>query len=341
MEFSPSAHFLFRKNNININGSDFQSKEELFKAVSASPFLQSCKDPAASPTQKQEREEQAPKKPYVFLSHSHKDVQLARDLASWMKDQGIRVLLEDGFNAGNDWADQLSLRIAECAHFMPLITKNYVASVMCQKELTLATVKRKRILPLFAEDFDLPTDFELMLTIYQGVHRTHFKGDEDFFKAVTTLPMLRDCQEKTAPAPAKESTEASTEASKKEELKEEEKNTTEQVPPKKEQEVQPSNIHKEPPVSYTPKTEEDFTTDGCLLEKEEHRAERKEIRMLLLYAKELLEKGEQDHARQRLYSAVISSEELFKKNGQREELQALEEAHKLLSESFFSSDTSA
>ena len=63
----------------------------------------------------------------------------------------------------------------------------------------------------------------------------------------------------------------------------------------------------------------------------------RELIDFLLYAKELLEKGEQDHARQRLYSAVISSEELFKKNGQREELQALEEAHKLLSESFFSS----
>ena len=284
--------------------------------------------PASVPSQESAKKQS--KDPYIYISYSHKDQEAARALVNRLSSKGINVRFDEGIEAGTEWVEYIANMVTECAHFMPLISQNYVVSQTCTQELSFAAHLKKKILPLYMEDTKLPNGIELLLSIYQGVFRSNFGSEQDFFEAVSTLPMLKDCQKNPSaaekiPVPAEEQVPKTKQAPSPQKQESAPKEQAPQNSPPKEASApaakgeEPTAAKKQP----APTSPED--------------ARRKEIRMLLLYAKELLEKGEQDHARQRLYSAVISSEELFKELGQKEDLNALEEAHGMLAESFLSS----
>ncbi|UYV62796.1 hypothetical protein LAZ67_2001972 [Cordylochernes scorpioides] len=61
----------------------------------------------------------------------------------------VRVMINiDDIKSGEDWSDKLGQAVNECQLFIPLITPSYGLTKWTDKELKLADMKRKKIIPI-------------------------------------------------------------------------------------------------------------------------------------------------------------------------------------------------
>ena len=75
--------------------------------------------------------------------------QHARQLKSELQDLGCNVFLDvDEIEGGHDWADALNNAVLNCDLFVPLITPNYGYTQWTNREVKLADIKKKQIIPI-------------------------------------------------------------------------------------------------------------------------------------------------------------------------------------------------
>lgn len=75
--------------------------------------------------------------------------QHARQLKSELQDLGCNVFLDvDEIEGGHDWADALNNAVLNCDLFVPLITPNYGYTQWTNREVKLADIKKKSIIPI-------------------------------------------------------------------------------------------------------------------------------------------------------------------------------------------------
>ena len=75
--------------------------------------------------------------------------QHARQLKSELQDLGCNVFLDiDEIEGGHDWADALNSAVLNCDLFVPLITPNYGYTQWTNREVKLADIKKKQIIPI-------------------------------------------------------------------------------------------------------------------------------------------------------------------------------------------------
>ena len=75
--------------------------------------------------------------------------QHARQLKSELQDLGCNVFLDvDEIEGGHDWADALNNAVLNCDLFVPLITPNYGYTQWTNREVKLADIKNKQIIPI-------------------------------------------------------------------------------------------------------------------------------------------------------------------------------------------------
>lgn len=92
----------------------------------------------------------------VFISHAHKDEELAQTLVralifgSGLESDEIRCtsFAPTGLSPGTDIAEGLRKDLKRCNYFMPLITKNVASSEFVLFEIGAAWVLDKEVLPL-------------------------------------------------------------------------------------------------------------------------------------------------------------------------------------------------
>lgn len=66
-----------------------------------------------------------------------------------MTDLGLRVFLDvDEIEHGDDWQDTLNEAVLNCDLFVPLITPNYGLTLWTNREVKLADIKEKKIIPI-------------------------------------------------------------------------------------------------------------------------------------------------------------------------------------------------
>ena len=64
--------------------------------------------------------------PYVFVSYSHTDIELAYAEIAWLQDHGFNVWWDEGISPGSEWSDVLADAIQGCATFLYFITPRSV-----------------------------------------------------------------------------------------------------------------------------------------------------------------------------------------------------------------------
>ncbi len=113
----------------------------------------------------------------IFLSYSRKDAAHADDLTARLRDKGLDVWIDrQGIEGAERWATEIVEGIRACSTFMVLLSPNSIESEHVLKELSLASEKRKRLLPVDLAPTELPSSFEYALAGLQRVPISDFEG---------------------------------------------------------------------------------------------------------------------------------------------------------------------
>ncbi len=140
--------------------------------------------------------------PDIFISYSRKDSEPALVLAERLRSQGLDCWIDQrGIEGAERWATEIVEGIRACPTFLVLLSPNSVASEHVLRELSIASEKRKRLLPVDLLATELPASFEYALAglqrvaigDFEGIVRAHAHGVEhvnirDDRKSLMILP---------------------------------------------------------------------------------------------------------------------------------------------------------
>ena len=107
--------------------------------------------------------------PFVFLSYSHFDKQIAESVIVGLKRKMCRVFYDEGLTPGESWNDELAEMVIKCNCFVVLLTTDSASSKYVRAELNYAIAKDKTIIPILIGNTQLPSGIEMMIGPYQSI----------------------------------------------------------------------------------------------------------------------------------------------------------------------------
>src|ERR1035437_9667091 len=115
--------------------------------------------------------------PDIFISYSRKDSAQAEQLAEQLTSAGLSCWIDkSGIVGAEQWATEIVEGIRACTTFILLLSHNSITSDNVLRELSLASEKRKRVLPVDLEPSVLPSSFEYPLAGLQRVAISDFES---------------------------------------------------------------------------------------------------------------------------------------------------------------------
>src|SRR3954454_22377163 len=101
----------------------------------------------------------------IFISHSSRDVDRAREVLAWLTANGwddvfLDLDPERGIAAGQRWKDALQKAAQRCEVVLALVSKNWLASSWCKAEIDSARLMGKKIIIALigADKSEVPVD---------------------------------------------------------------------------------------------------------------------------------------------------------------------------------------
>ena len=86
------------------------------------------------------------KRPYVFISYSHRDSDRVLEIISVLNDRKLRLWYDEGIPAGSDWPKNIELHMRGCAAVLFFVSETALASPNCFSEIKTAAALKKPIL---------------------------------------------------------------------------------------------------------------------------------------------------------------------------------------------------
>lgn len=136
--------------------------------------------------------------PYVFISYAHKDAAVVLPCIEALKRKNINVWFDEGIQAGSEWPEYIAEKVFFCAKFVTFISRAYLESQNCKRELNFAISKKKDLLSVFIEDVELSLGVEMQLGTYQSIFRDRFADDAEFHQSLGNEQWFAPC--KTGPS---------------------------------------------------------------------------------------------------------------------------------------------
>ena len=121
----------------------------------------------------------------IFISYSSKDREKAEQLTELLSSAGLSVWIDQSaLEVSTSWSAEIVDAISSCSAFIVLLSPNSIESHNVIKEVSLASEKRKKILPLDLEPITLPRELEYQLA---GIHRTSMTNIDSIIRALGKL----------------------------------------------------------------------------------------------------------------------------------------------------------
>ncbi len=121
----------------------------------------------------------------IFISYSSKDREKAEQLTELLASAGLSVWIDQsGLDVSTSWSAEIVDAINNCHAFIVLLSPNSIESHNVIKEVSLASEKRKKILPLDLEPITLPRELEYQLA---GIHRAPMTNIDSIIRALGKL----------------------------------------------------------------------------------------------------------------------------------------------------------
>ena len=114
----------------------------------------------------------------VFISYAAKDRTRVLDLVDRLRTAGVSVWIDQmGIEGATMWSQEIVAAIRSCKVLILAISENSAGSENVVKEVALASEGRKRILPVYIEQAEIPESMAYQLA---GIQRIEFfEGQED------------------------------------------------------------------------------------------------------------------------------------------------------------------
>ena len=132
--------------------------------------------------------------PYVFISYAHKDADVVIPCIEAMKRQNINVWYDEGIQAGSEWPEYIAEKVVSCTKFVLFISRAYLESQNCKRELNFAISKKKDLLSVFIEDVNLSPGVEMQLGTYQSIFKNRFPNDAVFHNSLSSEQWFNSCR---------------------------------------------------------------------------------------------------------------------------------------------------
>jgi TolB-like protein len=117
----------------------------------------------------------------IFISYSRKDSEHATSLAERLRSSGANVWMDTAsLAAAEEWSAEIVEAINGCSVFVVLLSTYSVESTNVTKEVSLASQKKKKIIPLVLERCELNSSLEYFLA---GVHHVHLADENTLIRS--------------------------------------------------------------------------------------------------------------------------------------------------------------
>ena len=119
---------------------------------------------AGGPTNAEAQWCYAGRKPFAFVSYSHKDeAEVLKTLGELWR-HGMRLWYDTGIEGGEGWRAAIESRIEACELVLYFHSANSATSPECVNEITFANSERRKIVPIRLDDARYPEGTRLFLT---------------------------------------------------------------------------------------------------------------------------------------------------------------------------------
>lgn len=132
--------------------------------------------------------------PFVFISYAHLDNDVVMPCIDMMKRNGINLWYDEGIEAGSEWPEFIAEKVVSCNKFVLFISKSYLNSQNCKRELNFAISRKKNILSIFLEDVILSPGMEMQLGTYQAIYRKRFGNVAAFHSSLCKEDFFNTCR---------------------------------------------------------------------------------------------------------------------------------------------------
>lgn len=92
------------------------------------------------------------KRPYVFISYSHRDSEAVLDLLSVLNERKLRLWYDEGIPAGSDWPKSIESHMRGCSAVLFFLSKTALSSANCYSEIKTAADLKKPLLVIPLDD---------------------------------------------------------------------------------------------------------------------------------------------------------------------------------------------
>lgn len=116
-----------------------------------------------------------------FVSYSHKDAETVKPIINSLKRRGVNIWYDAGIDPGAEWQDVLGKKIMASAGVIPFLSRNFIESRQCKKELDFADTLGTPLFPIYIEDCKLTPGLNLQLCGKQAVFK-HKVSDQIFYR---------------------------------------------------------------------------------------------------------------------------------------------------------------
>ena len=120
--------------------------------------------------------------PYIFVSYSHQDKEVIQYIEGIMR-RHVRLWYDDGNQIGDDWADNIANHLLNAEAILLFLSRNAIDSVNVNSEILLALKYKKKIMPVFIEDFDLTPAMDIKLGTFHSIKIF----DKEFIFAISRI----------------------------------------------------------------------------------------------------------------------------------------------------------
>lgn len=131
---------------------------------------------------------------YLFVSYAHKDSAVVLPCIEALRKAGINLWYDEGIQAGSEWPEYIAEKVVSSAKVILFISRAYLESQNCKRELNFAISRKKDILSVFIEDVTLSPGVEMQLGTYQAIFRKRYDNDTVFFRSLCNEHWMDDCR---------------------------------------------------------------------------------------------------------------------------------------------------
>lgn len=146
------------------------------------------------------------KEPYIFISYAHKDQESVYPVIQSLQSRGFHVWFDGGIEAGSEWPEYIAAHLRDCNCVLTFISKSFVDSHNCRRELIFAQNLNKPLLNIYIDDVKLSDGMQLQLGLNQAIFRKNYGSRDSFLDALCRARIIEDCKTAVTAAEAPEQT---------------------------------------------------------------------------------------------------------------------------------------